>query len=419
VTKAQSTALRRLETLHALCVAEDRDLTEAEVEEWAQLRKVFDAMPAPKQTPPDISQLRPATSPLVATKVRDYSVIRAIKGLALGDRAVDCGLEAELDAELRRSKEYKGIALPINSFLKTTAGQDSLSAGPGGVLATTDRLLIDLLAETETAILKSTVLGPLGVNVVTVQEQAVRIPVKTGRSTGQWINRDGSGVITDLTYDEIGPIEPASAVVAAKIQRSALVYTPLQESLVRQDLADTYIDTINSAFLTGSGAANQPIGLFKALTDGARDFTGLVHSGINKAAITAFQNDKVASYADSGPGRKWLAHPDFVLAVTCSPVWAGALQPISDGSTLCGFPIVSSFRAEHTGTPFAVFGDFGQSYMFQFGIALDLLANFLADAVFMSGGCIIRGIADCNFATRDKKRYALASDCQVAASVPA
>src|SRR5437867_1219311 len=107
-------------------------------EEFAQvdaLIKQVDVMDRTK-TPPDARTLRRLEgAPMVVTKKRAYSILRAIKGIGLADRGVDAGLEIEVDQELRRTKDYKGFAVPINAILKTANGQDSLTATPGGVLA--------------------------------------------------------------------------------------------------------------------------------------------------------------------------------------------------------------------------------------------------------------------------------------------
>lgn len=417
--------LARMTSLVDLAQAEQRDLTADEKTDYDAAKAeiaLLDAAAKAKPAQPDPATLRRAPNPSAAviTKPREYSVIRAIGGIALNDPTVgDFGLEREIHQALSRDKAYKGVAVPINAlFRKTAAGQDSLTSATGGALAITDQLMTQLLADVEGAILKNTILGPLGVQVLAVPNaQKIRVPLKKGRSTANWIARDGSGTVTDLQYDEIDA-EPHSLVVAARLNRSALVYTPAQEGIVRQDLADSYVDAINDAFLNGLDASNQPLGLFKALSDASRDFTGDINANISLASIKEFQNTHVGAYAEAGPGRRWLAHPDFELAVTCSPVWAGALAPISDGATLGGYPMVTSFRAVDSGAGYAMFGDFAQTWMIQFGIALDLLGNVFADAVFMSGGMLIRGIADSDFVFRDLKRLALASDAQASASVP-
>jgi len=372
------------------------------------------AAPTPQ---PDPATLRPAAAPAVVTGApRQYSVAKAL-AFAMHESGIDFGLEREMHTHLAKSRDFKGVGVPYAAILrKTSNGQDTLTATPGGVLAATDRLLVDLLADTEDAIRKATILGSLGVTVVAVPgDQKVRVPIKKKGGAPGWVARDGTATVSDLEFDDL-EATPKTLAIAAQLNRSSTIYTiPSMEGIVRQELADAVVDSMNDAFLHGSGASNQPTGLLKALDDASRDFTSTLNSGVTRLKFRQFATNYVRAYAESGRNRAWLLNPKTVDTLRTTPAWTGAQEPImtTDGE-LAGLPVVQSFRAHDTGSspgdPLAVVGDFGDCFAITFGPALDLVANPFADSVFLAGGVLVRGLLDLDFLFRDVKRLAMASD---------
>jgi HK97 family phage major capsid protein len=290
-------------------------------------------------------------------------------------------------------------------------------AGTGGVLASTDRLLSDLLVDAEDAIRKLPVIGSLGVTVVGVPSDAkVRVPRKTKGGTFGWIARDGSlSSVDDLEFDDL-TAEAHTAAVGAKLNRSSLIYTnPAMQEIVRRDLAVAVEDGINTAYLLGTGASDQPTGIVPALITAGQNFNGVINSGVSKAKYLQF-TELVQDYDEAAASRKWLMHQNSINVAMTTVAFSGATVPITDtSSSLVGFPVVQSHRAIRQTSSlneFAIFGDFTDTFMFQFGPAMDMMVNPYSDDVFMAGGVLVRGLLDLDFLIRDPKKLALALDVQ-------
>ena len=186
------------------------------------------------------------------------------------------------------------------------------------------------------------------------------------------------------------------------------------QEVVRRDIAVAVEDAINNAYLNGTGTGDQPTGLYGALVLASLNHTGSINSSVTKRKYLDF-TEFVANYSEASGPRKWLMHPTSYTVPQCTVAFTGATVPIASGDgTLVGYPVVQSHRAVH-GTsggdvPYAVFGSFDDTFLFQFGPAADFLVNPFADSVFMAGALLVRAIVDLDFAFRDLKKLALAND---------
>jgi HK97 family phage major capsid protein len=407
-TQTRSELISRMQTIHDKAVAENRDLTDQENTDYTEAKALMDKT----VEQPDPKTLKLADGPAVITKQRSYSVLRAI-GWSLGDsNAGDIGLERELHQQLSKGKPAKGVMVPLNAILGK-AGQSTLTAGAGGVLARTDVLLADLLADVDSAIRYATILGPLGVSTITVPaDQKVRIPIKTGPGVASFVTRDGDAAVTDLTFSDVESM-PHTLATGARLNRSSLIYSvPSMEAIVRSDLGIAVADAVNNAYLNGSAGSSliQPNGLIQTLSGASRDFTTEINATPTLKKFLQWSDLHVETYAEVGHSRAWLMHPRTADTLR-STIWGtGGTTPIMTGSTLEDDPVVETHRAVIGSTPYCAYGDWADSFVIFYGPAMDMLANPYHPDVYLSGGIIIRGLMDLDIVFRDVKRLAMASD---------
>ena len=203
---------------------------------------------------------RPA--PAVHTKQHQYSLGSVYKACAAETKVE--GVEAEVHEELARRKamhgrEVKGIQVPLHAFF-----QKSNATIPGGNVEelVSEDYRSELFSLTEAALKEQLLMGRLGARMITSSEPTVRIPLQDGAVAGGWIARDGDTALSDISTKDVS-LTPHSYGARSEVNRSALLYgNPDVQSLVTADIVRDVRSAIDLAALKGTGAANQPTGVF-------------------------------------------------------------------------------------------------------------------------------------------------------------
>src|SRR5690242_994326 len=119
-TQTRIEKLAVLDRIHMTALRADRDLSDAEYEIYKITRQEIAAMAnVAALTQPDPATLRPAPGPTVITKLREYSVAKAI-AFGMQESGINYGLEREIHPHLTKSRaqSFQGVAIPIAALFK-------------------------------------------------------------------------------------------------------------------------------------------------------------------------------------------------------------------------------------------------------------------------------------------------------------
>lgn len=192
---------------------------------------------------------------------RRYSYARAILMAASGD--LD-GLELEVHNELAKKvpNSYKprgGVFVPVR-LRPSAAGLDSRTAKKGAeVVFDEPGELIDLLRNMAVAV-------RLGARVLTGLQGPVSFTKQTGAGTATWVGENPGADVADsnLTLG-LATLNPKTLQSSTSYSRQLLATANIDvESLVRNDLAAIHALAWDKAVLHGSGASNEPTGVYVA-----------------------------------------------------------------------------------------------------------------------------------------------------------
>jgi HK97 family phage major capsid protein len=199
-------------------------------------------------------------------EMRQYSVMKALRAIG-GDKSVDAGFEREVSEELakQRGKSASGIIVPFSALGKrafTVAGTSSASVST------------DLMANDFIDLLRTqSVLGAAGVRFMTGLVGNVAIPKMTAGATGYWVAEAGDITGSQPTMGQVTGT-PHTCGVLVDISRKLLQQsTPSAEMLVRDEIMERIIRTIQIATFAGTGADGQPSAITNA-------------TGINDVSVT-------------------------------------------------------------------------------------------------------------------------------------
>jgi HK97 family phage major capsid protein len=199
-------------------------------------------------------------------EMRQYSVMKALRAIG-GDKSVDAGFEREVSEELakQRGKSASGIIVPFSALGRrafTVAGTSSASVST------------DLMANDFIDLLRTqSVLGAAGVRFMTGLVGNVAIPKMTAGATGYWVAEAGDITGSQPTMGQVTGT-PHTCGVLVDISRKLLQQsTPSAEMLVRDEIMERIIRTIQIATFAGTGADGQPSAITNA-------------TGINDVSVT-------------------------------------------------------------------------------------------------------------------------------------
>lgn len=240
-----------------------------------------------------------------------YSLLKAYREAAgWGDRSDVrgqyglTGLEAEVDAELRKQRtaaglKTRGIAvpntLPVDTFASRAFGRaNGMRAGGSDSFAYTTTDLATTVESTLTGagsiptilgtmidILRArTVLSQMGVRFMTDMQGLFALPRQSGTTQEYWVN-EGQDVTQSAPTIDQALFTPHTVGVRTPYTRRFLEQTSISaENFIREDQAAVKARGIEKAALNGTGSGGQPLGL------GQNPLVPLTAAGTNGAAPT-------------------------------------------------------------------------------------------------------------------------------------
>lgn len=344
-----------------------------------------------------------------AKETRDYSFMKAVRGLVNGSGLN--GLEREVSDEIakRQGREARGFYAPDSFWTgkrDLTVGTDSA----GGFLKPTDHMgdqFIDALRS-------RLVLNQLGTRFMTGLRGDVAIPKLSAGVAAGFVGENGATSEVNATFSQV-TMSPKSLGAFTDVSRLLMVQSdPSVEQIVRDDLLNAIAQKIEDVAIEG-GASNEPTGITQ--TSGI----GSVAIGTNGGAMTwakvvelikeIEQDNAVAGEIKFLTNSKVKAH----LASTAK-VASTDSQMILDApwNNLYGYDMqvtnnVPSDLTKGSGTALSalIAGDFSNSMLGIFSTSDVLIDPFTGGS---SGAVRIRVMQEVDFAVRHAQSFAACLD---------
>lgn len=356
------------------------------------------ALKARKPDAPVVSAVPPigGDTKTQAAVVRRYSVMNVVRSL-VGIK-VDIGLEREVSDELAkmRGKPAGGIIIPHAALAK----RDFTVSGTSSYSVSTDLLageFIDLLRT-------RSVLGAAGVRFLTGLVGNVAIPKMSAGATGYWVSEGSDITESQPTLAQVTG-SPHTCGVATDISRLLLQQsTPSAEMLVRDEIVERIIRTVQIAVFAGTGADGQPSAITNA--------TGINNPSVTTgtptyAEILGFPGAIMADNAEAD-GQKWIMTAEVWAKLAATDVSTSTGRFVLDpaSKTCIGFPYLVT---EDVPANSLWFGNWATVNVGVWGNGID--TNVDTASLSKSGGVRIVGLQDVDVMVR--QGYALAYNTAV------
>jgi len=375
----------------------DGIIVEKQSEELKAMREAKPVVPAVVPAVPALGG-----SPAAEQKiVRAYSLLNVLRRACGIDRdargnKVDCGLEDEISQECRRlglgSQRGGQFVLPH----AVLAQRDFTVSGTTSYSVATNKLASEFIPLLRTR----SVLGEAGVQFLTGLVGNISIPKMTGGSTGYWVAEGSDITESEPTLNHVAGSPHTCGVKTDISRRMLLQSTPDAEAMVRDEIVERIIRTIQIAVFAGTGADGQPSAITSA-------------SGINNPTVTQgtptyaeildFPGNIEADNATM-PNQKWIMTSEVwaKLAATFTNATYGEQALANWASrTMLGFPYLLT---EDVPANSLWFGAWNTVVVGVWGAGVDL--NLDTATLSSSGGLRIVGLQDVDVMVREGKALA-------------
>ena len=317
--------------------------------------------------------------------VRKFNVMNVVRSMA--GMKVDTGYEREISEECAklRGKPAEGIIIPFGAL----AQRDFTVSGTSSASVATDLhsdQFIDLLRTNYT-------LGQAGVQFLTGLVGDVAIPKMSAGASGYWVS-EGS----DITESEptLGQVTgtPHTCGALVDISRKLMIQsTPDAEAMVRNEIVNRVMRTVQIAVFAGTGADGQPSAITNA-------------SGINNPSVTA----GTPTYAEmlsfigniltdnaAADNQKWIGTGEVweKLAGTKKDAGSGDFVLNPDNNIMLGRDFLTT---EDVGANSLFFGNWASVVVGIWGNGIDVAAT--DSKLFASGGMTMRALQDVDVMVR-------------------
>lgn len=224
------------------------------------------------------AKAQPKVEPRAIVELTDqekdrYSISRAIRASESGEQCFEREISDEIVKKKPSNIEYRGgIFIPTNQRLVERAGLDAGTATAGAEVVFEEAgSFIDLLRNRAIVLM-------LGATVYSGLQGNVAFPRQTGAASASWVAENpGSDVAeSNLTLDQV-QLSPKTLQATTSFSRQLLAQSVVSiDNQVLMDLVRVHALAVDLAALHGTGAANQPEGIYTASGVNSVDFAGPV-----------------------------------------------------------------------------------------------------------------------------------------------
>ena len=257
------------------CITESRSVDEMKTAVLERLSK----------KPPIDTNLDPSKK-----EQKQYSYARAMAAaIGMADGKQEKTFEIEISNEIRKnlplnSRDHGGIFVP----LQTRAGLDSKTATAGAEFVYTEfgGELIELLRS-------KAVVAALGARIRTGLSSPISFPRKTSEGAASWVAENpGSDVAEADDVTETVTLTPKSLTRTTSISRQLIVQSIVDaEADIRDSISNAIALAIDQAGIHGTGANNQPQGIYYASNVNAKAMGGVPTFGKLVDMVTEVATD--------------------------------------------------------------------------------------------------------------------------------
>jgi HK97 family phage major capsid protein len=327
----------------------------------------------------------------LARETRSYSVAKAVQ--EFGSSGLT-GREAEIQSELARGREARGLMVPAEILLGETRSQTVGNDTAGGytvarkLAAVVDRFRPALKIESLGATILRNLVGPLD------------LPNLAASGSTAWIGEDQNATRSTATFEKVA-MSPRTVSAEYKISRRLLLQTAQSiEEILRRDLGLILAQALDAAAISGTGVLD-PQGVL------ANPAVELVATA---AALGDTASDLIAALElDDVTGSQ---------AFLTNPTAMNVARKIKDGDGLF-IPLPETFHGQRvevsTQVPKTlgvgndksalIFGQWSE-LVIGYWSAIDILPNVYHSDVASAGGMLLHAFLDCDVAVRHPKAFA-------------
>lgn len=318
-------------------------------------------------------------------ELRSYSVAKAIREAQAGTLT---GVEAEMNSELGKGREVRGIMIPTSMIFGETRAQTVGTATAGGhTVATNLGGLIDRLRPV-------LAVQGLGATVISGLTGNLDLPRLTSGPSASWIAEDGTTTESSAVFDKVS-MKPKTVAGEMYLSRRLILQNSVAlENVLRNDLAFVLAQALDKAAIAGTGASNQPTGIITAITESATASTVL--SDVAADLIADIELDDV-----TGTGG-FFTNPALLAIARKIKDTTG--RTISQSEIFHGEGVTASNQvAAISGEQPLIYGVWSE-LMLAYWSGVDILANPYSDA--NKGGLRLYAFLDADIAIRHNQAFA-------------
>lgn len=318
-------------------------------------------------------------------ELRSYSVAKAIREAQGGTLT---GVEAEMNEELGRGREVRGVMIPTCMILGETRAQTVGTATAGGhTVATNLGGLIDRLRPV-------LAVQGLGATIISGLTGNLDLPRLTSGPSASWIAEDGTSTESSAVFDKV-TMRPKTVTGEMYLSRRLILQNSVAlENVLRSDLAFVLAQALDKAAIAGTGASNQPTGIITAITESSTASTEL--SDVAADLIADIELDDV-----SGTGG-FFTNPALLAIARKIKDTTG--RTISQGEIFHSQSVAASNQvAAISGEQPLIYGVWSELIL-GYWSGVDILANPYSDA--NKGGLRLHAFLDADIAIRHNQAFA-------------
>lgn len=327
-------------------------------------------------------------------EMQNYSLAKA---MSEGMNGSLTGLEAEVNTELGRGREVRGVMIPTDivlggmetRVLKTTTP----GAGPGSNLIATD---LAAMSDRRRPVLA---IDRMGATVMRGLNGNLDLPRLTGSGSASWIVEHTDATRSDVKFGKKS-MTPRTVSAEYEISRRMLLQSQTAlEPLLRKDLGFLIAQKLDSAAIRGGGT-NEPTGIL-ADSDVTSVTGGAFDSDITADLIAALETDDVTGT------RSFLTNPKVMNVARKLKDSDGHVMPVSE--------LFHSERVENSnqvpddiGSGFdknaLIYGEWASLYL-GYWSGIDILVNPYHADVASKGGALLHAFLDTDVVVRHPEAF--------------
>ncbi|WP_164841243.1 phage major capsid protein [Sinorhizobium meliloti] len=316
-------------------------------------------------------------------ELRSYSVSKAIREAAAGTLT---GVEAEMNAELGKGREVRGVMIPTAMIFGEQRAM-TVGGSAGNTVATNLGGLIDRLRPV-------LAVQGLGATVISGLSGNLDLPRLLTGPSSSWIAEDGTSTASDSTFDSVS-LRPKTVTGEMYMSRRLILQNGASlENVLRSDLAFVLAQALDKAAIAGTGASNQPTGILTAITESTT--TSTVLSDIAADLIADIELDDV-----TGTGG-FFTNPALMAVARKTKDTTG--RAISQAEIFHNAPVVASNQVAAIATENPLIYGVWSELMIGYWSGVDILANPYTDA--SKGGLRLHAFLDADIAIRHNQAFA-------------